>query len=258
MLLNQLFENMATTALDQLIYNSNRMAVLYLDTLPAMVRNLYAEGYHEDMKRTVSKVVGQQKGKWFAENFLSTSSGRTNPTAGMKNALVSLSKDTRYAPVRGKLKELGGLEINMDINMRNANGISFGKHMNALESLPSLLKALVPNAPIDFQERLKIASVKLENAINSFYSLWSKLHTVWDNEWGAAADVNKEQAETKKVKQSSQQMNGAQLSQADLIINQVLSSLDKKVAHEIRTTIARSDNKLIALQQELTKRHINM
>lgn len=257
MLLQDLFENMASNPLDQLIYNSNKMSVLYMDLLTHMVKNLYSEGLHEDMKRTVSKVVGQQKGRWFAENFLSTSSRRENPTAGMKNALLSLSKNPKYSSIP-ELSRLGHLEINMDVNIRTDKGISFGKHMNTLETLPIVLKLLSEKAPMDFKDKLKFAAVKLKNAIDGFYNMWETEQERWDKEWGKNAEAEKEREAKQRERTAIQQTAGTQNSQADNIINQVLGSLDKKVAHEIRTRLARSDNKLQALQQELAARGIRI
>lgn len=51
---------------------------------------------------------------------------------------------------------------------------------------------------------------------------------------------------------------GQQNVAVDNIINDVLGRLDRKVAGEVRNAIARSDNKLQALQQELTRRGIRM
>lgn len=257
MKIQDLFESMASTALDQLINNTNKMAVLYLDTLPAIVRNMYAEGYHEDMLRTTKKVVGQQKGRWFAENFLSTSSRRDRPTAGMKNALLTLAKEPKFASLRGQIDSLGRLEIYASSEQRSEKEASFGSHMTQLESLPHLLKAMGQKVPA-YSEKLKICATRLQNAMDSFYSTWTSLHKRWDEEWGKTADTNAQKEEKQRTKVATQQATGTQNSQADQIISQVLNSLDKKTAHEIRQAISRSDNKLMALQQELSKRKIKV
>jgi len=259
MKLLELNESMASSAIDQLINNSNKMSVLYLDTLPAMVKNMYAEGAHEDMWRTVSKVVGQQKGRWFSENFLSTSSRRNTPTAGMKNALLTLAKDKRFASIKDQIKELGGLEIHMDPGIRQVKEASFGKHMTLLEeALPPLLNILASKAPPESQDRLKVAALRLGNAVNGFKSLWNNLHKRWDEEWGKEAESREQREAKQREKTITQQTAGIQNTQADAIINQVLGSLDKKVAHDIRMTLSRSDNKLQTVQQELTKRGIKV
>ena len=58
------------------------------------------------------------------------------------------------------------------------------------------------------------------------------------------------------VKPEKSKLPGQQNTQAEEIVNRVLSKLPKKIAGEIRNAIARSPNKIQALQQELTKRKI--
>jgi hypothetical protein len=251
MLLQDLFEDMSINAVDQLLYNVNLLTMLHSDTLPGIIKNMYAEGNHEDMWRTTKKVAGQQKGRWFAENFLSTSSRRINPTTGMKNALITLSKDSRYKKNASQLKELGGVEINMDVAVRQEKGISYSKYVDIFAGeLPMLLKSMASDAPLDQQNRLKVAASRLENAVNAFENMWLKLQEAFDRDWGKKAPES-------KAKQKAPSM-GQQLSQADMIINQVLGDLDKKVAHEIRMKLAKTDNKLLVLQQELNSRGIQM
>jgi hypothetical protein len=49
---------------------------------------------------------------------------------------------------------------------------------------------------------------------------------------------------------------GHQQQQVDKIVNDVLKSLPSSIAGDIRNAIARSPNKLLALQQELKDRNI--
>lgn len=51
-------------------------------------------------------------------------------------------------------------------------------------------------------------------------------------------------------------ITGSQNAQVEAIINQVLQSLPKSVAGDLRNAISKSPNKLAALQQELNKRNI--
>lgn len=257
MLLSDLFEDMAPSALDQVLNSANKLATLYSDNLTYLVRNLYSEGMHDDMYRTTKTMVGREKGKWFADNYLSTSSRRNTPTVGLKNGLSSLAKNPKFASIKGELSQLADLAIYATAEQRYEKDSSFGQHVTQLENLPSLLNKIAPLAG-EYKEKVKTAAVRLKNAINGFYALWEKLHSEWDNAWGDAADVRKEKEQKQKSKKDIQQTTGAQSSQADTIINQVLGDLDKKVAHDIRTAISRSDNKLLALQQELSKRNIKM
>jgi len=70
----------------------------------------------------------------------------------------------------------------------------------------------------------------------------------------AKKHYNQDQDNSKKTAQ----VTGAQSSQAETVINQVLKDLPKKVAGEIRGNIAKSANKLAALSKELEKRGIKM
>ena len=58
------------------------------------------------------------------------------------------------------------------------------------------------------------------------------------------------------VKPEKSKMPGQQMAQVEQIVNDILAKLPKNIAGEIRNAIARSPNKLQALDQELTKRKI--
>lgn len=257
MLVSDIFEDMTPSALDQVLNGANKMTVLYNDTLTYLVKNLYAEGMHEDMLRTTKTMVGRAKGKWFAENYLSTSTRRNVPTSGIKNGLLSLSRDSRYRPINDAIKYLADLEIHMNTEKRREHDASFGQNMTQLESLPLLLNKIAPLSGAH-SDKVKTTATRLQAALNNFYGLWDKLHAEWDKRWGKQADIDKEKEQKQKSRKDTQQAMGAQTGQADAIISQVLGSLDKKVANEIRVAISRQDNKLLALQQELTRRNIQM
>jgi hypothetical protein len=257
MLVSDLFEDMAPSALDQVLNGANKMATLYADNLTYLVKNLYAEGMHDDMYRTTKTMVGRAKGKWFADNYLSTSDRRNSPTSGLKNGLNSLTRDSRYGPVKDLIKQLATLEIQMDADVRSRKEVSFGQNMTQLESLPNILDRIASLAGAH-RDKVRTTAARLRNAIDGFYNMWERLHTEWDKKWGKQSDIDKEKEQKQKARKDTQQTNGVQANQADVIINQVLGSLDKKVANEIRIAISRQDNKLLALQKELTRRNIQM
>ena len=68
------------------------------------------------------------------------------------------------------------------------------------------------------------------------------------------------EAEARKEQERANRraVGGSQSNQAEQLVAQVLGSLDKKVAAEIRPIVMRSDNKLAVLQQELSKRGIRI
>jgi len=240
------------SALSQLISNTNSLAALYNGTLRDQVRNLYAEGLHEDMKRTVTTVVSRTKGRWFAENYASTSTYRNTPTQGLKNPLLSLSKVPIYQNARDLLIELGSLPMNAgNASFKNREGIevSYSKNVDALGSLVDLLLKMSRLDSIN-KTRLEQCAIRLRSAISNFNNERERLHQEWEREWGKNA-----KPEPKQPKVSNNM--GQQNQQANQLIDQILSEIpDKKVAHEIRLKVARSDNKMHTLQDEITKRGI--
>ena len=243
------------SALSQLIANANGMASLYSGTLKDQIRKLYAEGMHEDMKRTAKTVIGRTKARWFLDNYASTSRHSSSPTQGIKNALLVLSQSPKYNSAKSDLTRLSSLPMHAgtaDKRAREGIDISYSSHLTELETLPIVLDKMAASDQIN-KSRLQQCATRLRNSVTSFYSEWDKLHNEWDRDWGKGAEI-----QAAKVKDKAQKANtGQQLNQVDQLVANILSELpDKKVAHEIRTILARSDNKLQTLQSELMKRGI--
>lgn len=256
MLVRELLESVLTTtsALDQLINNANKMYTLYADTLTYQINNMYALGEHEDMGRMSKFQIGRFKGKWFTTTYLSTGNRGPNTVDGFKNAITVLTKDPRYN-VEG-LQELGSFTLNMNSKVQADKGESSSQYVTHLESLPQVMLRLSKKAPDGLKERLETTAVRLGNAINSFYSLWKKLHKQWEDDWGPNKEEKQERDRQLRTQADRKAVSGSQNSQVEQIINQVLNSIDKRAAAEIRPILARSDNKLAVLQQELSKRGI--
>ena len=73
------------------------------------------------------------------------------------------------------------------------------------------------------------------------------------------AEVNDDEDDyTPAPKQPKDNIVGRQNAAAEEMVNQILKTLDRRVAGEIRNTIAREPNKLQALQRELAKRNIKI
>lgn len=73
------------------------------------------------------------------------------------------------------------------------------------------------------------------------------------------ADSFKEpKREPEREKKTKDPQVGQQSQQIEKIVNDVLAKLPKEVQHSVRTSIARADNKLMALKQELDKRNIKI
>lgn len=105
---------------------------------------------------------------------------------------------------------------------------------------------------LDSPEMVRKAEKWIE-ADDKLNDLLEKLEAELEKQSGNVADEPVTSAPSKPKAPSA---TGQQKSQAEDIVNQVLSRLPRDIAHDIRTKISRSDNKLMALQQELTKRNI--
>lgn len=254
-------ESVVTTnsALDQLVYNTNKLQALYAGVLLDQVQRMYAAGDHEDMYRTVKNVLGRLKGKWFAENYLSTSTSRENPTTGLKNALLAVAKDPLFKSIARDIHELGSFRLNLSTQVQRETAMSSSKYVDQLaETLPFLLDQLSKLAPQSFREKLKTTAIRLENAVDHFDATFDRIHKEWDESWGPGAESAAERARAERERTNRKEIGGGQANQAEQLVSQVLSTLDKKVAAEIRPIVMRSDNKLATLQQELTKRGIQI
>lgn len=249
MKLQNLFENVMNTssAINQLVFNVNTMHTLYTDTLPDRITRMYDADEHPDMFKTVKNLVARTKGKWFSDNYLSTSSRRDIPTTGMKNALVALSKDPRYFNIP-ELKQLSSFKILLDKTKQKQVDGSGADYTTNLEILPTVLIKMAKVSTEDAAEKLYNAAKRLEKAVHAFYNLWSRLQKQWENE----------HSEPEIVQPKQPKSTGQQQTQVEMLVNQVLGSLDKRVAAEIRPIIMRSDNKLTALQRELANRGITL
>ena len=122
----------------------------------------------------------------------------------------------------------------------------FKKSFNNLESL-------LPEILLEIGQQLK-ANQLIYNA-KEWISSRERLYNLLDKlnkQANEAFDTDIPQTAPKS------KSTGGQYNQVETIVNDVLKSLNPKVANEIRSAIARSDNKLAALQAELQKRNIQV
>ena len=96
--------------------------------------------------------------------------------------------------------------------------------------------------------------------LKRFAAEWFKKHKDYEDYLGRVeAEVNDEEDDsTPAPKQPKDNVVGRQNAAAEDMVNQILRSIDKKAAGEIRNAIAREPNKLQALQRELSKRGIKV
>jgi hypothetical protein len=96
--------------------------------------------------------------------------------------------------------------------------------------------------------------------LKRFGANWFKRQQDYEDFLGRVeAEVNDEDDDFSPApKQPKDNVVGRQNAAAEDVVNQILRSIDKKVAGEIRNAIAREPNKLQALQRELAKRNIKV
>jgi hypothetical protein len=97
--------------------------------------------------------------------------------------------------------------------------------------------------------------------LKRFAAEWFRKHKDYEDYLGRVeAEVNDEDEDDyiPAPKQPKDNVVGRQNAAAEDMVNQILRSIDKKVAGEIRNAIAREPNKLQALQRELAKRNIKV
>jgi hypothetical protein len=96
-------------------------------------------------------------------------------------------------------------------------------------------------------------------ALTQFADNWGNRYHEYKNyltKIEVEAGYDDDEFDEPKVKAPKSNAIGKQNTQVDQIINSVLAKLPKNVAGDVRNAIARSDNKLQALHQELQKRDI--
>jgi len=140
-------------------------------------------------------------------------------------------------------KAAGKLQDFFDIERDERGHISF---RTISENLPAILN-LVANR-IDNQ------------SLKSFASNWLNRQKDYENflDRIQAENSDDEDDVSDQSKKPKDNVIGRQNAAAEDMVNQILGSINKKAAGEIRNIIAREPNKLQALQRELTKRNIKV
>jgi hypothetical protein len=194
--------------------------------LPELYRKLekMADNYARD-KGEINKgyyfITGSTKSNWYHNVFVKS----------MKASLYNLAKSLPQN-VRGQLSNFLNTTIGYD---------SFSQVEDSLVGIIAAIGKVTKNS------ELSHAAEAANHAINHYKSHLIKLNS-------DAADDDYDEPAAPKVNTPNPiaQQNNA----ANSIIDQTLARLDRNQAGEIRNAIARSGNKLAALQQELTRRGI--
>jgi len=167
-------------------------------------------------------VSGSQKSTWYQDVYFS------NLKSALYNFAKSLSPQVR--------SELQGFLGTNDSKFSNVQNI--------------LLDILQRIAKTTKNTRLLSAVNASVTALNNYENKIDELESKSGED-----DEDEPRQNTKAVKDPNV---GKQYSEIENIINDVLGQIDKKQAGEIRNAISRTDNKLLALRQELNKRNIKV
>jgi len=181
----------------------------------------------EKFMKSLTFIMGSQKAKWYQDVFFKA----------LKPALYNFSKS--LPPVlRNRLSQsLSDMVISG--SMKNVEG--------------SLIQQLDNIALVTKNARLKSAVTTAKDAIREYNLHIEKMEPIAARN-NAPIDSGYDDPAPPKERSSI----GSQNASVESIISDVLSRIDKKQAGDIRNAIARSANKLQALQIELNRRGIKV
>ncbi len=223
MKLQDIFEVLSFRSASSVLASHMMSYIQALDNLRHYAENALADGMDP---RRVRFTMGGPKSRWVAENYMGS---RTS--AGLQSVAFTLKREYPKAKeVFEKLK---------DIPMYAGAGTGKGKAFNRIGDLLIELG--------DKMESVKSLSKKIKE-------LQDKIDDAFDN----AAEDRKEEKKKEKKKDKEKGVMGVQAAAAEDVVNQVLADLPKEVRGEIRNAIAKSSNKIVALQMELAKRGIKI
>ena len=193
--------------------------------LPELYRVLgkMAEKYYAangELGKGFRFITGGPKAKWFQDVFFTS----------LKPALYNLAKNLKGSD-REELSNFLSDTVG-DTGFRNIED----------KLVPLLLRI----GKITKDQRLQAGAQAAYNAIEKYQRLLDDIETSDDDKY----DIPKAPKEQNPIAQQ----NAA----VEQIVNDTLSRIDRHQAGEIRNAIAKSSNKLQALQQELRKRNINL
>jgi len=140
---------------------------------------------------------------------------------------------------------------------KNAAGQSLYRFMGTIPSRWKDIEGSVPELLLDLGKRLK-NELMVRNATKwieqreAYYDLLEELKDSFKNHDDEPSDKKSKAPDDKKIQL------GKQNAEVERIVNSVIERLPKDLQHGIRHALARSDNKLLALKQQLEKRGIKL
>lgn len=275
----------ASDLTDELVRKARSLSTLYSITLPDILSeyDLNVEDPSNEMEvALVEKHIAAAtlrlasvRSKWFTENYMSVGTrglgrGSEKAVVGLKGPLEVLSQVPQFKRIPG-LHELANLPVNMDAAVRQKEKQTYGKLMDAIdENLPIIMVQLgkqiedmdLQNAGTSLARYIRQWGSKKANATNYSKDMSGGIKLKKQGDAYVTShkkDYHRNSDLVKKPEPKPEDNRGQHQQQVQGIIQHVLSQLDPKIAHEVRTAISRAgDNQLQALQKELSKRNIQM
>jgi hypothetical protein len=173
---------------------------------------------HDNPMRYYAFRSASVRGNWFAKNYIAT---------------------RRTVGLQGCLKEAGvpTLERNMIKDVAQVKKIGNNKNFQRLEMmLPELLEHLAKKEVEHAESLMNLSRRMIKEQIKTEEAL---------------ARIEEEAEEKTKSKKPKDDLLGLQNAAVEEIIATALSTVNGKDAHRIRTLLAKRDDKLLVLQQEL-------
>ena len=183
----------------------------------------------------------------------------------MREVFEKSLRDDLYDLVKFYPKQTVRLKRYLTLSLEEPGMLKF----NELASkMPGILKEIGENiGNKEFADKAK----KWEKMHYEFIWYISGLKDEVDKEWKGSGgkeyarkntDVMPDVEKEREEKRASRQLSGSQRNQADIIADQTISRIrqqhGKSVADSIRQEIAKSDNKLMALQKAISSRNLTI
>lgn len=178
---------------------------------------------------------------WLNDNYYS---GRGKSGYNIESALSTLKHDPKY-------RKLAKFATDNIVTMATREN-----KVSTITQIYGLVTAICQILQQSNSARNIDSCNHVTKSLNEFIRLYKELKSIPMKDRGVEPNsrytaTNVAPMNQPKVVKSSQN------AQVDKIINDVLSTLDKQTAHEIRNAISKSDNKLQALQHEMKKRKLH-
>lgn len=192
--------------------------------------------------------------KWLNANYHTSKRGTGG--YGVQSSLSKLSETKAFRELAAEA--MASVKENAD---RNApNRISKSKQVMGLaHGMAGILRKL-PSTHLGDGSNAKMyerVATDLVARSNKYHQLLSQLSKIKMSDRGIDPKADEKAAAVTREKKEQKQSRGSQAQQAEQLVSQVLSTLPKDQAAQIRPIVMKADNKLLALQDEMKKRGLS-